>query len=520
MNTLKEILPEQTGKVLYVNYENYQEVKKKIQQTQVVIITHIRLKEIAIEQKTVDSFTIWQNEKRKIIIDEMPDMIDYFIHKSSDACEWVNDWLDVNGTIYTNQDRLKLRHFIMNLLKDKITFEESPKTGKPLLFNISNEEAKQTLIGFLNRTNNRLHEIKSFESRNIFRWFKRLCLEENVGYIDQEVACKKKRNEQKIICSQKIDYSKFGCPLIIMDGTAIATPTLYQGYTIIQLKNHTCDNRLTIIHHNINTSASARTKLITFKKISDEMNRLRNQQRNPYLIGYKKDYDKYKQLKIIEGNNPFYEKINLFSTAGKNYLAEYTDLYLGALPIHPPETYKAIAIGLFENDTKLLDLRIRSTTQWFEDERIETIYRELVLKELIQIIFRSNIRKLLEPKTKKVTVTIATNKKKMLFFLQNLFFQMGMGNVSFIYDAPLTKKINSISETASKHAEELVNLIHQKKLPLPQPIRKIEDRNRSKIKSFVNCYWDNHAPIIQSAFAKYGIKITLNHKNWKYIDWL
>jgi len=86
-------------------------------------------------------------------------------------------------------------------------------------------------------------------------------------------------NEQKIICSKKIDYQKLGCPILILDGTAFIVKFLYEAdYYLKSLQNWTLSERLNIYHHNINTSKQKRTNYSrkTYKEISNEVMRLRN----------------------------------------------------------------------------------------------------------------------------------------------------------------------------------------------------------------------------------------------------
>lgn len=522
MDYLSTSLPPQKYKVLYVNNENIQQVYHQIEHTQIVVITHARLEELAVEldqKERINDFTIWKGQKRKIIIDEMPKMVNSFIFQLTDECKWINDWLEVNETKYTFDDRVELRHFIITLLKNKITHHRDIKTGKSLLSEVESNEIKTKIKNFIDATEERLYEIKSFESRNIFRWFRRLCEEDNVGYMDKEGFS----NEQKIICSKKIEYEKLGCPILIMDGTAFATPIHYRDFKITSLKNFTLHERLIIHHHNINTSKWSRmdNSKKTYDAIYHEVINLRKNGYNPFLLAYKDDYPYYKQVGLIDPQDPLYESINILTTAGKNFLKGFNDLYLGALPILPPAYYKSVAIAFFDDDKKPLDLRMNNdnaVNQWFEDQRIEDVYRELVLKELIQIIYRSNLRNLLVSKDIKVNIFIATKHKHFLDDLQKLFIENGMDKVTFNFNTKTVEQLNKIKEDANIHAQTIYQAIQNKQLQLPQPIGRIEDT--SAIKNFVNRNWETHQDIIQSAFAKVGLKIILNSKDWKMIDWL
>ncbi|MEN0650994.1 DEAD/DEAH box helicase [Caldifermentibacillus hisashii] len=526
MKALNKILPLEENKVLYVSHENLSEVREKIKQSQIVIITHARFKEIAIEhfrKENINLFTTWRGKRRKVIVDEMPEMIDSFIYQVTDDCQWINEWLDANGKVYNNEDRVKIRNFIIKLLKQKISNENGPTTGKPILSEITELEEKQLLINFLRKTEKNIYEIIDFESRNKLRWFIRLCREENVGYMDQEDSLSKRnKNEKKIICSKKINYEKLQCPILIMDGTAFATPTHYQDYNIIPLDNRTNDERLIITHHHINTSYYARSSSDkTYQVIIRELEKLRGNNQNPFLLSFKKDYEYYSKHNIIDSESSIYKEINILTTSSKNYLSKYTELYLGALPLRPPYYYKAAAIAMFEKDEELLNLKMNhdhSVKQWFSDERIEKIYRELVLRELIQIIYRSNIRNLNEPKTKKVNIYIATKQVHFLYELKRLFEQCGMDKVTFHFDSKTVIDSDKVKEKAIMYANELVEIIKKENIILPQPVGKIT--NSTAIKNFMNRHWLNYREEILSAFQMHGLTITENSRSWKLVDWL
>ncbi|MEJ9281447.1 DEAD/DEAH box helicase family protein, partial [Ureibacillus thermosphaericus] len=64
MKAINKILPPEESKVLYVSHENISEVREKIKQSQIVIITHARFKEIAIEhfrKENSNLFTVSPN---------------------------------------------------------------------------------------------------------------------------------------------------------------------------------------------------------------------------------------------------------------------------------------------------------------------------------------------------------------------------------------------------------------------------------------------------------------------------
>jgi len=519
MDSLFKSLPKRYRKVLYVNNENLSDVWKQIQQTQIVIITHARFQELAVEHHrlgNLDPFTNWRGQKRYIIVDEMPEMFDSFIFQLTDQRKWMNDWLEANEE-YTHVDRVKIRHLVFTAFKNKISKTTSIQTGEPLLSEIENKDDKAILEDFLATVEKNIYEITSFKSRSIFRWFKKLCEKQDVGYMDKE----RYDNEQKIICSKKIDYQKLGCPILILDGTAFVVKFLYEAdYYLKSLPNWTLSERLNIYHHNINTSKQKRTNYSrkTYKTISNEIMHLRNHGRDPFILAYKDDYKYYKQEGLIEEDDPLYDKINIVTTASKNYLANYNDLYLGALPILPPAQYKAAAIALYADNQRPLDLGMNLVQgQWFNDSRIEKVYLSFVLREIIQIIYRSNIRNLSEPKDSKVNIYIATKHVHLLNKLQKRFVEIGMDQVNFYFHYTTVEQLSDIREKANKHAQTIHKAIHDKQIQLPNPIGKIKDN--PTVKNFVNRYWRKHPEPIQDAFAEQGLKFVLK-SNRKEIDWL
>jgi len=199
-------------------------------------------------------------------------------------------------------------------------------------------------------------------------------------------------------------------------------------------------------------------------------------------------------------------------------LANYNDLYLGALPILPPAQYKAAAIALFAGAKRTLDLGMNQVQgQWFNDSRIEEIYLGFVLREVIQIIYRSNIRNLSEPKDSKVNIYIATKHVHLLNKLQKKFDEIEMDQVKFHFHNTTVEQLSDIKEKANKHVQTVYKAIHDKQIKLPKPIGKIEDTET--VKSFVNRYWRKHPELIQDAFAEQGLKLVLK-SNRKEIDWL
>jgi hypothetical protein len=70
---------------------------------------------------------------------------------------------------------------------------------------------------------------------------------------------------------------------------------------------------------------------------------------------------------------------------------EYNALALLNLPIRPPEHYLKIAVSLYGLDINFEFAAIEQP-DWFADERLQQVYEEIMLAEILQIIHRSSIR--------------------------------------------------------------------------------------------------------------------------------
>ncbi len=142
----------------------------------------------------------------------------------------------------------------------------------------------------------------------------------------------------------------------------------------------------------------------------------------------KDDIDEYEALGVINAAfKTYYDRkretghnnaINVLNTTGKNALRDFSSLYLTSLPILGPDYYRTIALSLFPD----LPLYLRKeagheqsaelTSGWFLDERLERVYRECLLTELIQIIHRTRIRYIRD--ITKVKICIATTQSDLI----------------------------------------------------------------------------------------------------------
>ncbi|UOE77539.1 hypothetical protein [Parageobacillus thermoglucosidasius] len=105
--------------------------------------------------------------------------------------------------------------------------------------------------------------------------------------------------------------------------------------------------------------------------------------------------------------------LNLLNTTGQNDLINYNGIGLLALPLRHPTYYKMYAIAIYgvEKDVSLQHENNNGTNsiQWFTDDDVQEIYRQLMLMDFSQIIHRINIRLLND--NQKSYVLIYTNRE-------------------------------------------------------------------------------------------------------------
>lgn len=522
--------------VLYVDSDNFQDVKDHIPKYQFIIISHERFKRMALQRtsKSFGRYEKWEGVKRQIIIDEAPPFVDSAVFELGRSMEWLNDCFHAAKNVFSDAERIKVRSMIQILLAEEF-LENKERLTEALKQHLDSNRFANDLERFFKEVDSHIDKVVSTESLGMYNWFKRLFNEDNIGYLDAGIYLDNYSDHRKIICSQRIDYRHLGCSILILDGTATYTKTIYNNeYHITSLSDYTKYERLTIYQRCINTSARQRKNKVGLtiqKLIAKDIQDIQNEGINPLPIMNKFEIPIYSKLKAIskEEYQRFFQEdieentlpINLLNTIGKNQLVDQISLYLTALPNRPAIFYKEIAISLYKDSKDPLNLSMnqkdkKHSNMWFADQRIEDIYQECLLSEIYQIIHRSNIRNLLVPSSEMVHVFIAT---KFDHIIENLL-QIFNGHVKF--ERHQMERLSKFQERIGGKVKELAKKIEKEKIKLPNRIGKIE--NGSSIKNLINQNWkdeEKKREIIE-AFHSSGLDIIEIENNsgkvWKEID--
>lgn len=531
--------------VLYVDSENFREVRQFIHKYQFVVISHERLKNIALSPNPSENESLyWNNQKRFIIIDEAPTFVDSVEFDIGNGLGWLDDCFHAVNTNkgFVSEEIIILRSVIQMIMAKELLRNTGYLTN-PLKVHLDSPNLSKTVNDFFEIMDLHISKITNKDSLSLYKWFKRLYTEDDVGYIDNGFYANQYSDHKKIICSQRIDYRSLGCSILILDGTAIHTPLLYNGEygNIVELSNYTKYNRLTIHQRIINTSARRRKRkqgvtvqhLIAsdIKSIKEDKG-IRVSRLFPLMNKYEiydyvkldvisnQDYKSYFQVNNESGSSP----INILNTIGKNHLANIHGLYLTSLPNRPASYYKAIAVSLYKESENPLNMSMERKDKvdqetWFADSRIEAIYRECLISELIQIIHRSNIRHLLVSSSDKVHVFIATKFNRLI---GQLVSSIGSDKVSIKrYEV---ENHSRLEQKWDLKVKSLVNIIKRKNLMLPQPVGKIEEG--TSMKNIFRNYWSDEEKrtLLIQIFHNNGLTVieepTQTGKLNKKIDYL
>jgi hypothetical protein len=522
--------------VIYVDSNNYQEVKNHLSNYQFVVISHERLKNLAIQIKegvnngsplnsNFAEITRWKDKKRVIFIDEAPSFVDHAIFELDKGLTWLDDCFQAAHSEFSSEEIIMIRSLFQILFAKELLENKGPLTGA-LKYHIDSQKFNEILTRFFKIIDHYHDRIASPDSHSRYQWLKKLFYKEQTGYIDSGFYMNNYSDHKKIICSNRIDYRMLGCSILILDGTAIFTKALYNNeYVITSLTNCIKYERMHIHQRNINTSSRKRKSsfgISVQELIAKDIRRLRGEGHSPFPLMNKFEVSMYLNLKVISKSN--YQKffstssekntlpINLLNTTGKNYLANQCSLYLTSLPNRPAVYYKAIAISLYKDSKTPLNLSMyqkdkKNQLKWFADHKLETLYQECLLSEMIQIIHRCSIRNLLLPSQKKVHIYIATNFNHIIDNLLNLF------DYPVPFDRCYVESISKFQQRIEPKVHAIAEKIKKERIDLPNKIGKIEDG--SSLKNLFNKNWKDleRKEEIIAAFNRHGLTIIENENN-------
>ncbi|MGZ4159397.1 MAG: hypothetical protein ACXVNF_01170 [Neobacillus sp.] len=256
-----------------------------------------------------------------------------------------------------------------------------------------------------------------------------------------------------------------------------------------------------------------------------------------FVLPMKDDIDFYlKGGAIAESHQEFFIKevddetnpVNLLNTTGKNFLKDTSALYLTSLPRMHPDFYKHLAISLYGHEVDLNMGNVKG--QWFDDPKLENIYLRCLCAELLQIIHRSQLRKITE--SKKVTVFLAfEDKHQLLFlFLNQFLMEQAVLETRELYDGDKY----GLKMTVEKFAQQILSWQRKTELSFgwnriiggfPCKISDIDKENNTgeKFRKFLNKHWNEEGKrrVIDRVLKEHNLVVyeSKNKQETKMINW-
>jgi hypothetical protein len=523
--------------IINIDSDNKDLYESDLQYYQIVIIQHQRLKNLALGFGNVYNYqyyirdkTAWGNSnetekiKRQLIIDEKPDFVDsaiFDINSENNVLDWFEDLAQPLKLTPIQTQRFK--HYINFLLSEQLLQNILDKTTALLGEEYKNTIATKNLLEILKQMQEHEQNKTKYDSLNKLKHFKKLLKEDGYGRIDDYEFYKSGR---KIIVSKLIDYSKLKMNILIFDGTAKANAIQYikTGYDFIHIENRNNYSRLYIQIDNINTTKYSRSKTgyPTQKAIANRIKSLQKVHNDLFVLPMKDEIEIYRELGVIKDHDySFYKDtshekgIHLLNTIGKNILKDRTAIYLTCLPRRNADYYKQIAIALFGNDVMLHVNNETDKYNWFQDEKLEMVYRSELYAELLQIIHRTALRKIgsKEP----IYVYMAYDEEKddtrfASFTIEPISLNLTKIFLKGAHLLPVHYIADMSLYGRDKKIENFAKMIKERMKQLNK-----NEMSANKISSSLNDYlrkhWNKQKEYIINEFLKYGIKIYIDEND-------
>lgn len=499
-----------------VDSDTYQSIRSRINSGKIVLITQQRLRNLVINQnEEVNMFMKWRENSRIIISDERPIFEDAVSYSLSDGFRWIDDSL--KGTSFSEDECNEIRCIIVNLFETELRGNKGQLT-QSFFSQPQSQQDKEKILIFFSEVKKR-EDMLPASSESKFRWFQELCNKDYVGYLDPENSNRGELKPKAILCGKRIDYRTLGCSMLILDGTAEFALLQYRDFEIVSTSDYTKYERLTVFHRQYDTTKRARGKRKTHNLIAKDIQLTNVNKEDLHVLTGKSDKTIYELLGVLPDSQTGDEEedeMHIFNTVGKNELSEKNALYLACLPLHAPEHYKKIAICHYTG-AKPLSLRMsRKKKVWFEDPFIEKIHKEMLLGEIIQIIHRSSIRRLLVPGTVPVNIYIATNITPIITDLKMVLKQRSQ-KVNFETSVDFGKTIK-LEKKVQSFATEVIKNIRIKGTMLPSTAAKILSDPTAR--DFMSRHYEKNKELFQDVFKKLGLMIVTNERNgYREIVW-
>jgi hypothetical protein len=272
----------------------------------------------------------------------------------------------------------------------------------------------------------------------------------------------------------------------------------------------------------------------TQRAIDVRVKELKDKHNNLFLLPMKSDIEIYMGLgTIAEQHRNFFEKkgqedtspINLLNTTGKNHLKDVTALYLTSLPRRNPDHYKAIAISLYGNEVNLRTNDEDMSISWFEDKKLELVYRGELYAELLQIIHRTALRKVNEDTPIQIYLTFDDTKNEPLLeeeqvLLSEINDWYLNGQAKIEKYTVLDETLYNRGDTIRQFAEKVHQWIEKNTTffnSLPRKLSEIDPQQGigKRFKKWLskNNNWEIKKDLINRIFAEYGYIIYEDHND-------
>ena len=203
------------------------------------------------------------------------------------------------------------------------------------------------------------------------------------------------------------------------------------------------------------------------------------------------------------------------NTIGKNELGSKTSLYLTCLPKRNSDHYKQIAIALYDNDLSLLTSDDNDNSNWFQDRKLEEVYRGELYSELLQIIHRTELRKI-DSKTN-INIYIAfddePNNIHTTFEYEPIIENI---NRVFLSDQAVIPKGHKLHDMSLYSRDKtLEGFIRQSTLKLEASNRDTISANSisNTFKKYLHNHWDSKNLIIKERFKEFGLDIFVDEND-------
>lgn len=510
--------------IQYIDTDNVDDfVQDKLSDFQILCITQQRLRDLASDLGNQYEYMWFKTQsgrhiKRSIIIDEAPIFVSsctFDINSLDNHIDWFDELAKISEV---EADDIRFGRMMITKMFNQELNADSIITKRLNRFyeGTPDLEALDTILSKLNS------DLVERDIQSKFSWFKRLLYEDDIASIDRH------NFGSSILCAKRIDYRPLG-NILILDGSSNITKSMYNNeYQYIQTKNyHDYNNRLKLHLQEINTSKYVKKDTVKndqiFQCISNDLESICSSGIKPFPIMMKAEIGICINYGIIKTEFlDFYEKdkanssempLNLLNTTGKNVLNSYDALALLSIPLKNPSVYKKAAISLFGNDIDLT-MNTGKSKVWFVDSRLQNVFEELVVADLIQIIHRSSLRNINENSI--VNIYLYTNRK---VWIEKLMKALKLPDenvtISKLEDLPLEKFIKKCEEWTVKAKEYVVNYDDIFK------VRKFTayDIGGNKFKDWFNTNWNkiDRKQVIMDQFSLHGLDVEVDKKGYKKI---